>query len=222
MRTAGRLLSIEGIDGVGKTTHAGLLLQYLRALDLRVTSFREPGATPLGEQLRVILKQTAERTPLAELLLFAAARAELVAEQLKPALDQGTWVLLDRFTDSTLAYQGALGGIAEDTLEAVCRIAAGGLEPDLTFWLDLDPNTALTRNYPLAGALNTMASAAEVYDAIEQRDAGYFSRVRERYQQLHASQPARIIRVDASGTVEATAALIQAGMERKLKEWQDG
>ncbi len=222
MTPAGRLLSVEGIDGVGKTTHAGLLLLQLRALGIPVTSFREPGATPLGEQLRIILKHTSERTPLAELLLFAAARAELVLELLQPALAQGTWVVLDRFTDSTLAYQGALGGIAEDTLETVCRIASAGLEPDLTFWLDLDPDAALSRNYPLAGALNNMSSAAEAYDAIEQRDAGYFGRVRERYQHLQASQPQRIVRIDAGGTVEATAALIAGGMERKLKEWQHG
>jgi dTMP kinase len=219
---AGRLVSVEGIDGVGKTTHAGLLLMHLRTLGVTVTSFREPGATPLGEQLRLILKQTAERTALAELLLFAAARAELVATLLKPALAQGTWVILDRFTDSMMAYQGALGGIPEDTLETVCRIASAGVEPDLTFWLDLDPTVALNRNYPLAGALNTMASAAEAYDAIEQRDAGYFCRVRERYQSMQASQPQRIVRIDASGTVEDTASLIALGMERKLKEWQHG
>ena len=137
--TRGKLISVEGIDGVGKTTHAALLLERLRACGTGVISFREPGGTPLGEQLRALLKATAERTPLSELLLFATARAELVQTRIKPALAEGTWVLLDRFSDSTCAYQGALGGIAEDVLEQVCRIAADGLEPDLTFWLDAGP-----------------------------------------------------------------------------------
>jgi dTMP kinase len=219
MKARGRLLSIEGIDGVGKTTHAGLLVLLLRQAGLTATAYREPGATPLGEQLRVILKHTAERTALAELLLFAAARAELVATVLQPTLAQGAWVVLDRFTDSTLAYQGALGGIAEEELESVCRIAAAGLKPDLTFWLDLDPEEALRRNYPLAGAMSTAASAAETLDVIERRDAGYFKRVHQRYQRLHASEPERIMRIDASGTVEATAAQIARVMERKLEEW---
>jgi dTMP kinase len=222
MSAPGRLLSVEGIDGVGKTTHAGLLVLQLRRAGITATSFREPGATPLGEQLRVILKQSDERTALAELLLFAAARAELVATLLQPTLAKGTWVVLDRFTDSTLAYQGALGGIAEEDLKCVCRIAATGLKPDLTLWLDLDPETALHRNYPLADALNTIASAAEALDAIERRDAGYFKRVRERYMRLHASEPERIIRIDAGGTVETTAAQIALTVERKLEEWWHG
>jgi dTMP kinase len=222
MSAPGRLLSVEGIDGVGKTTHAGLIVLLLRQAGIPAISFREPGATPLGEQLRVILKQSDERTALSELLLFAAARAELVATLLKPALAAGTWVVLDRFTDSTLAYQGALGGIAEDDLACVCRIAAAGLKPDLTLWLDLNPETALQRNYPLADALNTITSAAEALDAIERRDAGYFKRVHERYQRLHQSQPERIVRIDASGTVETTAAQIAHEVGLRIKEWWHG
>jgi dTMP kinase len=219
--THGSLISVEGIDGVGKTTHAALLLELLRAHGISAISFREPGGTPLGEQLRALLKATAERTPLAELLLFATARAELTQTRIKPALAEGTWVLLDRFSDSTCAYQGALGGIAEDVLEQVCRIAADGLQPDLTFWLDVDPGTALGRSYPLAGAL-AAGGAAEALDAFERRDAGYFTRVRERYQRLYALEPQRIVRVDASGPVEQTAALIAAALERKFEEWRSG
>jgi dTMP kinase len=217
----GRLISIEGIDGVGKTTHAGLLLELLHAHGVNAVAFREPGGTPLGEQLRRLLKDSAERTALSELLLFAAARAELVETRIKPALADGTYVLLDRFTDSTLAYQGALGGIAEDELHCVCRICAAGLTPDLTFWLDLDPSAAQSRNYPLASVMGAAERAAGP-DVIEQRDASYFRRVHERYLQLYASEPERIMRIDAGSTVEATAALIARGMELKLKEWRHG
>jgi dTMP kinase len=155
----GRLLTIEGIDGVGKTTHAALVADYLREHGLLVRTFREPGGTELGERLRHLIKDGAARSPLAELLLFAASRAELVANVLKPALQENCFIVLDRFTDSTFAYQGALKQIPEDILDAICRAAADGLVPDLTFWLDLDPADALNRRYPLAQALVNGGSA---------------------------------------------------------------
>lgn len=223
----GRLITLEGIDGVGKTTHVGLLQDYLRGIGLQVRTYRDPGSTALGEHLRQIIKSGVMESALAELLLFAASRAELVATRLRPALAAGEIVLLDRFTDSTLAYQGALQRIPEPALEAVCAAAADGLEPDLTLWLDLDPAEALERRYPLAQALSggsNPGATAELGggDAIEQRDAPYFARVSERYAALQRRYPRRILRVDAVGTKDETATLIRDLVRGKLKEWKIG
>lgn len=217
-----RLITLEGIDGVGKTTHIAHLVEYLSSQDLPVTTYREPGATPLGEELRQILKHGPPRSPLAELLLFAAARAELVNARVTPDLAAGTWVILDRFTESTLAYQGALGAIPEKVLKAVCKAATAGLVPDLTLWLDLEPQQAFSRRYPLAGVLdahNGGAQAAMELDAIEQRSLGYFTRVRERYLAMQKAEPDRILRIDASGSVEETAAKIKKAVTKKIKAW---
>lgn len=225
----GRLITLEGIDGVGKTTHVSLLQDYLRGHGLDVRAFRDPGSTALGEQLRLLIKGGVMESPLAELLLFAAARAELVITRVRPALASGGVVLLDRFTDSTLAYQGALMRIPEQSLEAVCTAAADGLKPDLTLWLDLDPCLALERRYPLAQALFgdvqcPGGAAAQIGggDAIEQRDTGYFMRVRERYLALSQREPARMLRIDAGGHKDDTARLVREAVAAKLKEWKIG
>jgi dTMP kinase len=225
----GRLITLEGIDGVGKTTHLSLLQDLLRGHGLNVRAFRDPGSTALGEQQRLLIKGGVMESPLAELLLFAAARAELVTTRVRPALAAGGVVLLDRFTDSTLAYQGALMRIPEPALKAVCGAAADGLKPDLTLWLDLDPCLALQRRYPLAQALFGDApcppsAGAQVGggDAIEQRDTGYYTRVRERYLALSEGEPERIVRIDACGPKDETARLVRDAVAVKLKEWRIG
>jgi dTMP kinase len=222
----GRLITLEGIDGVGKTTHLSLLQDFLRGHGLSVRSFRDPGSTALGEQLRLLIKGGVMESPLAELLLFAAARAELVTTRVRPALAAGGIVLLDRFTDSTLAYQGALMRIPEPALAAVCAAAADGLSPDLTLWLDLDPSLALRRRYPLAQALfgDAPGAAGQVGggDAIEQRDTRYYTRVRERYLALSELEPERIVRIDAGGLKDDTARLVSGAVTEKLKEWKIG
>jgi len=225
----GRLITLEGIDGVGKTTHLSLLQDFLRGYGVSVRAFRDPGSTALGEQLRLLIKGGVMESPLAELLLFAAARAELVTTRIRPVLAAGGMVLLDRFTDSTLAYQGALLRIPEPALQAVCEAAADGLKPDLTLWLDLDPELALQRRYPLAQALfgdapKLAGNNAQIGggDAIEQRDTGYYRRVRERYLALCRREPARIVCIDASGSKEETARLVRVAVAEKLKEWRIG
>lgn len=217
MNAAGRLITLEGIDGVGKTTHVQRLVVDLIGRGLAVSTYREPGATPLGEELRQLLKRGIAQSAAAELLLFATARAELVAVHVKPDLATGNWVILDRFSESTLAYQGALGQIPEEVLTTVCRAAADGLVPDLTLWLDLEPEQAATRRYPLEQELN--GQAAVVDDAIEQRSLEYFRRVRERYEALQQAAPERILRIDAGGSVEETAELVRQAVEAKLEQW---
>jgi dTMP kinase len=217
MTVQARLITLEGIDGVGKTTHVEQLVLYLAEHDISVATYREPGATPLGEELRQLLKRGVVQSAVAEMLMFATARAELVASLIKPDLANGTWVVLDRFTESTLAYQGALGQIPEDVLHTVCRAAAGGLTPDLTLWLDLDPASAVSRRFPLEQALDGVEG--HTLDAIEQRSLDYFTRVRERYLAFMHDDPQRILRIDASGSIEQTAAQIRRSVELRMQQW---
>lgn len=215
-----RLITLEGIDGVGKTTHVSRVVGLLANAGLPVATYREPGATQLGEELRNLIKHGLAKSALAELLLFTAARAELVATYVNPDLMAGTFVVLDRFTDSTLAYQGALNRIDEQVLRAVCCAATGGLAPDFTLWLDLDPGQAFQRLYPLASELDGgQAPPPNELDVIEQRSLGYFERVRDRYRLICAAEPGRVVRIDAGGTIEQTATQIKQAMNRRLAEW---
>ena len=220
---AGKLVTLEGIDGVGKTTQSQLLVEYFHAAGLEVKYYREPGGTELGERLRELVKEGAACSSVAELMLFAAARSELVSQRLKPDLASGCLVVLDRFTDSTVAYQGALDGISDSVLVSVCLAAAGGLYPDLTFWLDLAPAAAFTRRKNAGaqqGVGSTTGPDSPGLDAIEQRSQDYFQRVHQRYQSLYNSDPERIHQVDCSGSLEQTSAMIQGIAQAWLADWR--
>lgn len=215
----GRLISIEGIDGVGKTTQIEQIGEFLRVSQLSYAIYREPGSTPLGEELRRIIKAGPGQTPLAELLLFAAARVELVNTRVQPELDAGIWVILDRFADSTLAYQGALGGVDEELLRTVTRLSTCGLTPDLTLWLDLPPELAAERSASAPDRI-VMAEVGELpLDAIERRASGYHRRVRERYAALQAAEPQRIVCIDASAPVVDVTLEVVGVLRKKLAEW---
>ncbi|MCX7021784.1 MAG: dTMP kinase, partial [bacterium] len=141
MARRGHLVSFEGMDGAGKTTQLELLAERLDGDRVPVMRLREPGGTPLGERVReMLLDRKLQRTPPAELLLFAAARAELVHRLILPAIEEGWIVLLDRYADSTRAYQGYGLGMTEDTVESAINLATEGLAPSLTILLDLDPS----------------------------------------------------------------------------------
>ncbi|HSF47741.1 MAG TPA: dTMP kinase [Burkholderiales bacterium] len=162
-----RFITFEGIDGAGKTTHLRWLADYLRRRDLPVIVSREPGGTPLGEALRTILLSEPMH-PETEALLMFAARREHVVHVIKPALDRGEWVLCDRFSDSTYAYQGGGRGVDEQKLRALEQWVHPGLEPGLTLLVDVPVETALRR-----------LSAGK--DRFEQQERDFFSRVREAY-----------------------------------------
>jgi len=170
------LITFEGIDGAGKTTQSLKLYEYLRGRRRAVSLYREPGGTAVSEMLRNIL--LGERTtPQTELLLFEAARAELVLKKVLPDLQSGAVVIIDRFTDSTLAYQGFGRGIDLDFIKELNRFATNGLEPDITFLLDVEPEIALTR---LRGKTKF-------------ENLSFLKRVRDGYIEIAKEHPERIV-----------------------------
>lgn len=173
-------ITLEGIDGTGKTTQLELLALWLREQGFDPLTVREPGGTPVGEKIRALLLFTEDgpQTAAAELLLYAAARAELVTAVIKPALDSGRIVIADRFSDSTRAYQVWGRGLEPQWVEQVLAGAVGGLRPDLTLLFDLSPTVALSR--------------VSEGDRLEQESLDFFTRVRQGYLSLAEKEPDRI------------------------------
>lgn len=206
-RLQGKLISFEGLDGVGKSTQVELLREALAGRDLAVQCFREPGGTLAGEELRSMIKLGRFESALAELLAFETARAELVAKRIRPALERGEIVVLDRFTDSSLAYQGALGTVPLETIRRLNEIATDGLQPDITLWLALDPEEALRRREgaqkPAAGG---GAEESSELDHIEKRELDYFRKVHDIFDMIRKEEQERFIEVDASRHIEAVHA----------------
>jgi dTMP kinase len=187
MRARGKLITIEGIDGAGKTTLAGALAGVLSDRGEDVLALREPGGVALAEQIRaLVVDPAASVAARTEALLYAAARAQLVAEQLEPALAAGRLVLLDRFTDSSLAYQGAGRELGIEEIGRLNAFATAGLQPDRTLLLLLDP---------AAGRQRRGATAA---DRIELEDDAFFTRVDGAYRAIAATQPGRVRVLDAT------------------------
>lgn len=198
---SGVLFSFEGIDGVGKTTQVGLLKAALEKRGHTVLCLREPGGTVLGEKIRGLLLDRSEDppSPVSELLLFAAARAQIVATRVRPALERGAVVILDRFTDATFAYQGYGRNLSLEHILALESIAAG-IEPDRTWVLDLTPEESARRR----------AARGEDPDRMELEGEAFRVRVREGYLERARLHPGRVAVVDASATVEAIAERILA------------
>jgi dTMP kinase len=194
---SGLLVTFEGIDRAGKTTQARLLRE---ALGDEAVAVREPGGTGVGERVRELVKDPdVELSPQAEALLFAAARAELVARVIRPALDAGRVVVSDRFLDSSLAYQGAARGLGVEEVARVNRFATAGLVPDLTFLLVIDPRTAAARG----GWLDRFEAEGE---ALQET-------VLSAYERLAAAEPARWLRLDAARSSAEVHADVRAAVE---------
>jgi dTMP kinase len=185
---AGRLVTIEGLDGAGKTTLAVALEAALADRGVDAVLLREPGGVELSERLRGLVKDPELRIGgPAEALLYAAARAQLVEERVRPLLEAGHWVLLDRFVDSSLAYQGAARGLGIDRVRALNLIATGDLVPDRTLLLALDPAAGRAR----------LAGRNDEPDRLEAEDAEFFERVARAYEQLAREEPERMRVIDA-------------------------
>ncbi|MFO1189190.1 MAG: dTMP kinase [Alphaproteobacteria bacterium] len=210
--TAGRFITFEGGEGSGKSTQIKLLAEALgrRGLDLIVT--REPGGTPAGERIRDILlgREHPKLDPMTEALLHFAARREHLVQVIWPALDRGTWVLCDRFADSTLAYQGHGLGLDEQAIHHLYRLAVGAFVPDHTIILDL----------PVASGLDRARKRNGTGDRYEDRDVAFHERLRQAYLGLARAEPARCAVIDASGPIARVHAAIMASVDRKFGHGQ--
>jgi dTMP kinase len=194
-RLQGVLITVEGLDGAGKTTLVAALAAVLEERGQPVVVLREPGGVVVSERIRELLKNpTLAIDARAEALLYAAARAQLMADLLAPLLEAGSWVLLDRFVDSSLAYQGAGRELGVDEIRTLNAFATGGLTPDRTLLLRIDPTSGRSR------------IADRPADRLEQEDAVFFSRVAAAYDTLAAAEPDRITVIDAAQPPEAVLA----------------
>lgn len=197
-------VTLEGLDGSGKSTQVDLLRARLQADGREVVTAREPGGTELGEQLRELVLHGSEMTPWAEALLYAAARAELVAEVVAPALARGADVILDRYLDSSVVYQGVGRGLGFDEVLELNLLAVGGLLPDRTFVLALDAATSGTR---IGGHRDRIERAAESFHAS----------VAAGYERLAELQPHRVILLDGTLPPETLAEHIHAELSHELR-----
>jgi dTMP kinase len=191
----GLFITFEGNEGSGKSTQLALLAERLRALGRSVLTSREPGGTPIGEEIRQTLKHSAANhamTAEAELLLMNASRAQLVREVIRPALARGDIVLCDRFYDSTTAYQGYGRELDLAMVKSVIAIAVGPTRPDLTFLLLVPPELSATR------LRARQATLPFLRDRMEEADRGFFDRVTQGYEALAAAEPQRVKRIDAA------------------------
>ena len=204
---AGRLVTIEGLDGAGKTTLAAGLVSALAARRVEAVLLREPGGVELSERVRALVKDPALRVGgPAEALLYAAARAQLVEERVRPLLGEGSWVLLDRFVDSSLAYQGAARGLGVDRVRELNLFATGGLVPDRTLLLALDPAAGRAR----------LAGRGEEPDRLEAEDAAFFARVAAAADDLAREEPERLRVIAAGGAAPEVLAAALAALEDLL------
>ena len=202
----GRLITIEGLDGAGKTTLAGGLADALAQRGVPVELLREPGGVELSERVRDLVKDPALRIGArAEALLYAAARAQLVEERLAPLLAAGTWVLLDRFVDSSLAYQGGGRGLGVDAVRQVNALATGPLAPDRTLLLRIEPAAGRARQEERGAA-----------DRLEREDAAFFGRIADTYDDLARADPERVRVLDASAPPDAVLAAALAALDDLL------
>lgn len=200
----GKFITLEGGEGVGKTTNLAVLEQALLSAGIEFIKTREPGGTPLAEQVRELLlaKRDEAVDPTAELLLVFAARAQHLNTVIKPALAAGKWVLCDRFTDATYAYQGAGRSLPLTTIAALEQLVQNDLQPDITFLLDVDVQTGLAR-----------AGARGEVDRFESEAVSFFERVRQMYLLRAAAQASRFCVIDASQPLEKVSTALALAMQ---------
>jgi len=202
-------ITFEGPEGSGKTTQAHLLTEHLRRSGYDVLLARLPGGTPIGDRIRALLHDPkhVEMSPWAEVFLYAASRAQLVAQVIRPALADGRVVICDRYADSTLAYQGYGRGLDLEALRAITHLATGGLVPDLTLYLDISPEQGLARRREGGGEWNRLDREA----------LAFHQRVRAGYLELAGMEPERWVVLDATRPLEEIQQEIQSLVEERLR-----
>lgn len=204
----GLFITLEGVEGVGKTTNLTFMREWLERAGVELICTREPGGTPLAEELRTLLLANREEAvdPQAELLMIFAARAQHLRQVIEPALAQGKWVLCDRFTDATYAYQGGGRKLPVEMIQTLERLVQGDRHPDRTFYLDLDVEIGLARARDRAAA-----------DRFEREQRAFFEAVRAGYRQRVSSHPERFSVIDAGGSL----AEVQARIAEELGKLMD-
>ncbi len=203
----GRFITVEGTEGVGKSTNINFLCQLLKDKGIEIVLTREPGGTPLAEELRELLLTPREErvSQDTELLLMFAARAQHIENVIRPALARGAWVISDRFTDATFAYQGGGRGVEIESIRMLESLVQHGLHPDLTLLLDLDVEVGLQR-----------ASARSTPDRFEQEKVDFFGKVRAAYLERAKNEPNRFAVIDASCAIEEVQSQISAAVSEYL------
>jgi dTMP kinase len=200
---SGRFVTFEGIDGAGKSTHVGMLADWLRGRGHDVVLTREPGGSDVAERLRELVLHS-PMDALTETLIVFAARRDHLRERIEPALARGATVLCDRFTDASFAYQGGGRGVPQQVLQTLESWVQQGRQPDLTLWFDLPPALAAQRR-----------GAARDPDRFEQQDEAFFTRVRDGYARRCADAPARFVRIDAQRERDEVAAELRQMLEAR-------
>ena len=211
-KNRGLFITVEGVEGVGKSTNIETIKNFLAEKNVEFVLTREPGGTLIAEQIREILLKPHEEklTELSELLLVFAARAQHVATVIKPALVSGRWVICDRFTDATYAYQGGGRGLNKSIITRLEDMVQNELRPDLTIILDLDPETGMER-----------AAKRGSLDRFEQEHLEFFNKVRAVYLEIARAEPRRCVIVDASSPIETVQANLRTIIQSKLAEYFD-
>jgi dTMP kinase len=210
----GRFITFEGLDGCGKSTHLEKLAGVLQKQGLEVLTTREPGGTEIGERIRGILldSRTQGLAPLAELALMFASRAQQISELILPAIARGAWVLCDRYTDSSEAYQGAGRQLGVDAVLTLHRVICLGLQPDLTLLLDSDVATSLAR-----ARRRNMASEAEGDEnRFEQENRAFFERVHQQFLAIAQRETERVVKIDARRSMQTVHKEIVAAVRERL------
>jgi dTMP kinase len=207
-----RFITLEGGEGAGKSTQVKRLAAWLEARGIRTLTTREPGGAPGAEAIRNLLVNgdTGQWEPVTEAMLHYAARRDHLARTVWPAMEQGTWVISDRFADSTAIYQGAGQGVPQDILAALHRVAAGDFHPDLTLILDVPVETGLAR----AAARRGVGG-----DRYERMGTAFHERLRAGFRALAGREPERCVLIDAAQPVDGVTAAMEAVLDRKLKAW---
>jgi dTMP kinase len=211
--TAGLFVTFEGGEGTGKTTQLKGLVAALRGAGWDTLETRDPGGTPIGNQIRAILldRENVRMAPTTELLLYEASRAQLVQEVIRPALAAGRIVLCDRFTDSTVAYQGAGRGLDPELIARLNALGSDGLAPDLTLLFDLDPKVGLSR------AAERLSAPRKAEDRMEGEVLAFHQRVRAGYRALAAAEPERFAVLDASRGIVEIETEVRRLVEARLR-----
>lgn len=210
-KNSGKFITLEGGEGVGKSTNLDVIRRFLESKGVEFIVTREPGGTPLAEEIRALLLANREEKihEISELLLVFAARSQHLEALVKPALARGVWVLCDRFTDATYAYQGGGRGIDSNAIALLENMTQGDLRPDLTFIFDLDPEIGLSR-----------ASQRAELDRFEQEQLSFFQRVRDSYLERVKLDPDRYLVIDAAVSIESVERQLIDQLEKQFKQYR--